>query len=171
MYAWNIRRNLLKAMLRDKDLNYDFITNDIADDDEIARNVAKVEGKLKAGCDLSEVFNKLYDNPDPHPIADFFRYNLLRDYHQTYLKHLPSTLEKRHQQISYSLRYKSVDTMVKNRESIYERAASTIRESASYFSGSTYNPDVTLPHTLAYYDAMLEELFNYKQRAKDNKDD
>ncbi len=171
MYAWNIRRGLLKALVRDENLKYDYITENITEDDEIARNVAKVEGKLKAGCDLSEVFNKLYDNPDPHPIADFFRYNLLRDYFQTYLKHLPSTLEKRHQQISYSLRYKSVDTMVKNREAIYERAASTIRESASYFIGSTYNPDVTLPQTLAYYDAMQEELFKYKERAKDNKED
>lgn len=171
MYAWDIRRNLLKAMLRDKDLDYDFINDDIAGDDEIARNVAKVSGKLKSGCDLSDVFNKLYENPDPHPIYDFYRYNLLRDYFQTYLKHLPSTLVKRHQQISYSLRYKSVDTMVKNREAIYERAASTIRESASYFIGSSYNPDVTLPQTLAYYDAMQEEICKYKERAKVDKED
>lgn len=171
MYAWEIRRNLLKAMLRDKDLDYDFINNDIAEDDEIARNVAKVAGKFKSGCDLSDVFNKLYENPDPHPIYDFYRYNLLRDYFQTYLKHLPSTLVKRHQQISYSLRYKSVDTMVKNREAIYERAASTIRESASYFIGSSYNPDVTLPQTLAYYDAMQEEICKYKERAKEDKED
>ena len=172
MYAWDIRRNLLKAMLRDKNLNYDFINDDIAGDDEIARNVAKVGGKLKSGCDLGDVFNKLYENPDPHPIYDFYRYNLLRDYFQTYLKHLPPTLVKRHQQISYSLRYKSVDTMVKNREAIYERAASTIRESASYFIGSSYNPDVTLPQTLAYYDAMQEEICKYKERAKEDiKDD
>ena len=95
--------------------------------------MAKVAGKLKSGCDLGDVFNKLYENPDPHPIYNFYKYNLLRDYFQTYLKHLPSTLVKRHQQISYALRYKSVDTMVKNREAIYDRAASTIRESASYF--------------------------------------
>lgn len=171
MYAWNIRRNILKALVRDENLNYDYITDDIKDDDEIARNVAKVEGKLKSGCDLGDVFNKLYENPDPHPIYNFYRYNLLRDYFQTYLKHLPSTLVKRHQQISYSLRYKSVDTMVKNREAIYEHAASTIRESASYFIGSTYNPDVTLPQTLAYYDAMQEEICKYKERAKEDKDD
>ncbi|MBE6326714.1 MAG: hypothetical protein E7077_06565 [Bacteroidales bacterium] len=171
MYAWNIRRNLLKAMLRDKNLDYDFINDDIAGDDEIARNVAKVGGKLKSGCDLGDVFNKLYENPDPHPIYNFYRYNLLRDYFQTYLKHLPPTLVKRHQQISYSLRYKSVDTMVKNREAIYERAASTIRESASYFIGSSYNPDVTLPQTLAYYDAMQEEICKYKERAKEDKED
>lgn len=171
MYAWDIRRNLLKAMLRDKNLNYDFINDDIAGDDEIARNVAKVGGKLKSGCDLGDVFNKLYENPDPHPIYDFYRYNLYRDYFQTYLKHLPPTLVKRHQQISYSLRYKSIDTMVKNREAIYDRAASTIRESASYFIGSSYNPDVTLPQTLAYYDAMQEEICKYKERAKDDKED
>ncbi len=171
MYAWDIRRNLLKALLRDKDLDYDFITNDIAGDDEVARNVAKVAGKLKSGCDLGNVFNKLYENPDPHPIYDFYKYNLLRDYFQTYLKHLPSTLMKRHQQISYSLRYKSVDTMVKNREAIYERAASTIRESASYFIGSSYNPDVTMPQTLAYYDAMQEEICKYKEKAKEDKED
>ncbi|MBQ0157300.1 MAG: hypothetical protein KBT22_12125 [Bacteroidales bacterium] len=171
MYAWDIRHGLLKALVRDDNLNYDYITEDIKDDDEIARNVAKVSGKLKSGCDLSEVFDKLYENPDPHPVDDFYRYNLLRDYFQTYLKHLPSTLVKRHQQISYSLRYKSVDTMMKNREAIYERAASTIRESASYFIGSTYNPDVTLPQTLAYYDAMQEEICKYKERAKDDKED
>ena len=61
--------------------------------------------------------------------------------------------------------------MVKNREAIYEHAASTIRESASYFIGSTYNPDVTLPQTLAYYDAMQEEICKYKERAKEDKDD
>lgn len=171
MYAWDIRRNLLKAMLRDKNLNYDFINDDIAGDDEIARNVAKVGGKLKSECDLGDVFNKLYENPDPHPIYDFYRYNLYRDYFQTYLKHLPPTLVKRHQQISYSLRYKSIDTMVKNREAIYDRAASTIRESASYFIGSSYNPDVTLPQTLAYYDAMQEEICKYKERAKEDKED
>lgn len=171
MYAWDIRRNLLKAMLRDKNLNYDFINDDIAGDDEIARNVAKVGGKLKSGCDLGDVFNKLYENPDPHPIYDFYRYNLYRDYFHTYLKHLPPTLVKRHQQISYSLRYKSIDTMVKNREAIYDRAASTIRESASYFIGSSYNPDVTLPQTLAYYDAMQEEICKYKERAKEDKED
>lgn len=171
MYAWNIRRNILKALVRDENLNYDYITDDIKDDDEIVRNVAKVAGKLKSGCDLGDVFNKLYENPDPHPIYNFYRYNLLRDYFQKYLKHLPSTLVKRHQQISYSLRYKSVDTMVKNREAIYERAASTIRESASYFIGSSYNPDVTLPQTLAYYDTMQEEICKYKERAKEDKDD
>lgn len=171
MYAWNIRRNILKAMLRDENLNYDFINDDIAGDDEIARNVAKVGGKLKSGCDLGDVFNKFYENPDPHPIYNFYRYNLLRDYFQTYLKHLPPTLVKRHQQISYSLRYKSIDTMVKNREAIYDRAASTIRESASYFIGSSYNPDVTLPQTLAYYDTMQEEICKYKERAKEDKDD
>ena len=171
MYAWEIRRSLLKALVRDENLNYDYITEDIIGDDEIARNVSKVSGKLKAGCDLGEVFDKLYENPDPHPIDDFYRYNLLRDYFQNYLKHLPPTLVKRHQQISYSLRYKAVDTMVKNREAIYERAASTIRESASYFIGSTYNPDVTLPQTLAYYDAMQEEICKYKEQAKEDKED
>lgn len=171
MYAWNIKQNLLKALLRDNDLNYDYINEDITSDDEIARNVAKVSGKLKSGCDLGDVFNKFNENPDPHPIDDFYRYNLHRDYFQGYLKHLPPTLVKRHQQISYSLRYKSIDTMVKNRETIYDHAASTIRESASYFIGSSYNPDVTLPQTLAYYDAMQEELCKYKERAKEDKGD
>ncbi len=171
MYAWEIRRNVLKALVRDSDLNYDYITEDIAGDDEIARNVAKVEGKLKSGCDLGEVFNKLYEKPDPHPVDDFYKYNLYRDYFHDYLKHLPSTLVKRHQQISYSLRYKAVDTMVKNREAIYESAASTIRESATYFIGSTYNPDVTLPQTLAYYNAMQEEICKYKEKAKENEED
>lgn len=170
-YAWDIRRSLLKAVLRDEDLNYEYIVEDIADDVEIARNVAKVSGKLKAGCDLGEIIDKLYESPDPHPVDDFYKYNLLRDYFQGYLKHLPPTLVKRHQQISYSLRYKSIDQMVKNREIIYDHAASTIRESASYFIGSTYNPDVTLPQMLSYYDAMQEEICKYKERAKEDKDD